>query len=75
MAICMLFNLTQNTLYNSSADIDECIEGSNNCSEFSYCTNNIGSYECMCFSGYLDQGSGYVCTGECKNCIVLDNVF
>ena len=44
-------------------DIDECSEGVSNCSENSNCTNTIGSYQCSCFSGYQDEGMGYVCAG------------
>ena len=35
----------------------------NNCSINSACTNTIGSYQCSCLDGYLDEGLGYVCTG------------
>ena len=44
-------------------DIDECSSDQNNCSVNSICTNTIGSYQCSCFSGYRDEGMGYVCTG------------
>ena len=46
-----------------SADINECSEEQDNCSVNSNCTNTIGSYECTCHTGYLDEGLGYVCTG------------
>ena len=47
-----------------SVDIDECSEEHNNCSTNGYCTNTIGSYQCSCNIGYLDEGLGYVCTGK-----------
>ena len=47
-----------------SADIDECSTDMNNCSVNSYCRNTIGSYQCSCFSGYRDEGMGYVCSGK-----------
>ena len=50
-------------------DIDECSEGVNQCSENSTCTNTIGSYQCFCFSGYRDEGMGYVCTGKWNICV------
>ena len=44
-------------------DIDECSSDQNNCSVNSTCTDTIGSYQCSCFSGYQDEGMGYVCIG------------
>ena len=44
-------------------DIDECVDGFNNCSVNSTCTNTLGSYQCSCFPGYEDEGMGYVCNG------------
>ena len=29
----------------------------------SNCTNTFGNYACSCYTGYLDEGMGYVCTG------------
>ena len=43
-------------------DINECA-GVNNCSDDSNCTNTLGSYQCSCHDGYLDEGNGYTCTG------------
>ena len=45
-----------------TVDINECA-GENNCSENSNCTNTLGSYQCSCHDGYLDEGNGYTCTG------------
>ena len=45
-------------------DINECVDGTNNCSENSTCTNTVGSYNCSCFTGYQDEGSGYICNGN-----------
>lgn len=42
-------------------DIDECMEGSHNCSVNAACTNGAGNYSCACNSGY--SGNGYECTG------------
>ena len=47
----------------TTSDIDECSGEQNNCSVNSTCTNTVGSYLCSCFSGYEDEGMGYVCTG------------
>ncbi|RDD36432.1 Fibrillin-1, partial [Trichoplax sp. H2] len=37
-------------------DVNECITGSNNCSNVATCTNQIGSYSCACNSGYVGDG-------------------
>ena len=56
------------------ADIDECSTENNNCSVNSLCSNTIGSYECFCHDGYLDEGLGYVCTGMVfKYLFILDS--
>ena len=33
-----------------------------NCSKNSNCTNTVGSFRCVCQTGY--QGDGYNCTGK-----------
>ena len=48
----------------SWTDIDECTQGLNNCSLNSTCSNTVGSYQCFCFTGYEDEGMGYVCKGK-----------
>lgn len=40
-------------------DIDECAEGTSDCSLFGLCANTPGSYTCSCLSGYF--GDGKVC--------------
>ncbi|XP_031117473.1 wall-associated receptor kinase 2-like [Ipomoea triloba] len=39
-------------------DIDECVNGQNNCSINSICSNIEGSYECHCEEGYHGDGKG-----------------
>ena len=41
-------------------DINECLEGKDNCSQNAYCNNLIGSFECTCEREYY--GDGYNCT-------------
>ena len=53
------------TLSFSWTDINECFEEPNNCSVNSTCSNTVGSYKCYCFTGYQDEGMGYICTGKC----------
>ena len=40
-------------------DIDECTAGTHNCSTNTFCTNNVGSYNCTCNPGYY---------GDVENC-------
>ncbi|XP_022809751.1 uncharacterized protein LOC111346747 [Stylophora pistillata] len=42
-------------------DIDECAEGSHNCSVNAVCNNTKGSYKCNCKPGY--HGDGLTCEG------------
>ena len=51
-------------------DINECA-GVNNCSDDSNCTNTLGSYQCSCHDGYLDEGNGYTCTGMLLFILIL----
>jgi len=44
------------------ADIDECVRGTHQCDMNGNCTDNIGSYDCVCRSGY--EGDGFNCTGN-----------
>jgi hypothetical protein len=41
-------------------DIDECSEGSHNCSKYAKCKNSHGGYSCECHTGY--EGDGETCT-------------
>ena len=43
------------------ADINECVDEVDNCSEDADCLNTIGSYDCSCVNGY--EGDGIICTG------------
>jgi hypothetical protein len=40
-------------------DINECNEGTHNCSAKSTCANTLGSFKCLCYTGYF--GDGYKC--------------
>ena len=43
------------------ADIDECFEGTDNCSQI--CTNTEGSFTCECYDGYLLDTDEATCNG------------
>ena len=53
-------------------DNDECITGTNNCTENSSCANTIGSFTCECNTGYEEVDDACVDTDECMthNCTV-----
>lgn len=42
-----------------STDINECLRGTDGCSENAGCINTVGSYTCECFAGY--SGDGFTC--------------
>ena len=42
-------------------DINECTEDNDGCAQF--CTNTVGSYMCLCASGYRLASDGYHCDG------------
>jgi len=44
------------------ADIDECAVRNGNCPAESTCVNNVGSYVCVCDSGYRREGAR--CVGQ-----------
>lgn len=45
-------------------DVDECLSGEHQCSEFAQCHNLIGSHNCVCNHGF--SGDGWNCSGEKK---------
>ena len=45
-----------------SADINECIIGTDRCSQ--KCQNTLGSYTCSCDSGYRLSSDGWICNGK-----------
>ena len=46
----------------SYSDIDECAEDSDNCNINASCTDNIGSFDCACNSGF--SGDGVNCASK-----------
>ena len=44
------------------SDIDECVEGSNDCIAEADCMNDEGTYHCDCKDGYT--GNGSYCEGR-----------
>ena len=42
-------------------DIDECSDGTDGCDQL--CSNNVGSYECVCNAGYRLASDGFTCNG------------
>ena len=48
--------------YLKFADINECIEGTDNCDDNAACTNTEGSFTCLCEPGF--SGDGAQCEGR-----------
>ena len=44
-----------------NSDVDECATGTDNCDDHAVCINSVGSFTCVCRSGY--DGNGVVCSG------------
>jgi len=47
-------------------DIPECVRGLDECDTNATCINTVGSYDCMCNTGFT--GSGFMCTGLFSLC-------
>ena len=45
-----------------SLDVNECVSGGHNCHIHATCSNTIGSFDCMCNTGY--RGNGLTCNGR-----------
>ena len=58
--------LLNNPLFESHthADIDECKEGTHNCSNFAGCISMPGGYNCECYT--IFEGDGMICTGTIR---------
>ena len=50
-----------------SSDIDECSEGTHNCSQI--CTDTDGSFMCGCNNGYRLDFDNVTCNGKYKMCV------
>ena len=48
-----------------AADDDECLAGTNTCSQHAACTNRHGSYDCACNPGWVGNGKSCVNVDEC----------
>ena len=63
-----MFNSTVSYSH-SLADVDECADGTHNCSSNAKCTNTDGSFTCDCSDGFI--GNGQLCEGIDYNIILF----
>ena len=42
-------------------DIDECITNNGGCSQI--CANEVGSYKCLCYPGFVLETDEHLCIG------------
>lgn len=62
LALVSLYNHSINySLLHTSKDINECLEGSDNCVQI--CINDIGSFHCNCSPGFNLSINGSICEG------------
>ena len=47
----------------ASLDINECMYGTDDCTEYEDCVNSLGSFTCYCKPGYVRNEAGY-CEGR-----------
>ena len=47
--------------YSAALDVNECLEGTDDCSDHALCSNTVGSFTCTCNDGY--EGDGKTCRG------------
>ena len=57
----IICNVQKHTYITNHLDIDECIDGTHDCSQT--CTNLIGSFICGCNYGYILDDDGFTCHG------------
>ena len=48
-------------------DIDECVTGDFTCDESAVCSDTIGSYHCICNSGFTGDGKTCFDINECQS--------
>ena len=48
--------------FNDYVDVDECSTANGGCEQF--CSNNIGSFSCLCYPGYELSGDALACEGR-----------
>ena len=56
-------------MYIFPSDLNECISGANDCDKHAECINTIGSFKCLCMTGYT--GSGTHCQGTCTDYFII----
>ena len=54
------------------ADVNECADGTSNCSADAMCNNTKGSYRCKCKPGFT--GDGQTCKGKTEPIVSESNV-
>ena len=60
-----VIKLDRYTFSDIMIDIDECTPGASHCDGNANCTNYVGSFACVCHSGFVGNGLEGNCTGTC----------
>ena len=59
-------NLLIESVAMNFTDVNECAEGTSNCSADAMCNNNVESYRCKCKPGFTEDGR--TCKGKTEPC-------
>ncbi|XP_058032164.1 signal peptide, CUB and EGF-like domain-containing protein 3 isoform X8 [Ahaetulla prasina] len=65
LGLCLVLSFG-NTVAKASQDIDECVDGTDNCHIDAICQNTPKSYKCICKSGYTGDGKHCKDVDECE---------
>ncbi|ETE73249.1 Signal peptide, CUB and EGF-like domain-containing protein 3, partial [Ophiophagus hannah] len=65
LGLCLVLSFGS-TVAKASQDIDECVDGTDNCHIDAICQNTPKSYKCICKSGYTGDGKHCKDVDECE---------
>ena len=68
----LAFKSTLTVAFGLDLDVNECATNNGNCSQI--CTNTIGSYACLCLTGYKLNIDNKTCAGEYASCLAAMNI-
>ena len=58
-------------LQSTHADVDECAELRHNCAGLAMCENEVGSFRCICPTGYVLDANATSCDGQSIYAVIV----